>query len=307
MRFWLPQATTSAAEVDYLILALLLTSCAILALVFGLILLYMIKYRAGSDIDRGVLAEKTWRLEAAWTVATLLIFFGLFVWGADLYVRLFQPPSDALKIYVIGKQWMWKIEHQGGQRETLGNFLVSLMLGARDLAFPRLNLLSWYLFVAAGLVVLYALFVGGVDTGWTFYTPLASTYSRSHVVAAVAGVFIAGFSSIAPGLNFIVTIHRLRAPGMTRYKMPVFLWSLYATSVLFVLATPVLAMTLLLLSFERIFHIGVFDPALGGDPLLFQHLFWFYSHPAVYIMVLPSLGVISEIVPALLEQAAIRL
>jgi cytochrome c oxidase subunit II len=117
MRFWLPQATTSAAEVDYLILALLLTSCAILALVFGLILLYMIKYRAGSDIDRGVLADKTWRLEAAWTVATLLIFFGLFVWGADLYVRLFQPPSDALKIYVIGKQWMWKIEHQGGQRE----------------------------------------------------------------------------------------------------------------------------------------------------------------------------------------------
>jgi cytochrome c oxidase subunit 2 len=117
MKFWLAQATTSAAEVDYLILALLLTSCAILALVFGLILLYMIKYRAGSDIDRGVLAEKTWRLETAWTVATLLIFFGLFVWGADLYVRLFQPPSDALKIYVIGKQWMWKIEHQGGQRE----------------------------------------------------------------------------------------------------------------------------------------------------------------------------------------------
>jgi cytochrome c oxidase subunit 2 len=117
MRFWLPQATTSAAEVDYLILALLLTSCAILALVFGLILLYMIKYRAGSDIDRGVLPEKTWRLETAWTVATLLIFFGLFVWGADLYVRLFQPPSDALKIYVIGKQWMWKIEHQGRQRE----------------------------------------------------------------------------------------------------------------------------------------------------------------------------------------------
>jgi cytochrome c oxidase subunit I len=180
---------------------------------------------------------------------------------------------------------------------TLGNFLVPLMLGARDLAFPRLNLLSWYLFVAAGLVVLYALFVGGVDTGWTFYTPLASTYSRSHVVAAVAGVFIAGFSSIATGLNFIVTIHRLRAPGMTWYKLPVFLWSLYATSVLFVLATPVLAMTLLLLSFERIFHIGVFDPALGGDPLLFQHLFW-YSHPAVYIMILPGLGVISEIVPA---------
>ena len=148
------------------------------------------------------------------------------------------------------------------------------------------------------MVVLYALFVGGVDTGWTFYTPLSTAYSKGHVVAAVVAIFIAGFSSIATGLNFIVTIHRLRAPGMTWYKMPVFLWSLYATSVILVLATPVLAMTLLLLAFERIFHIGVFDPALGGDPLLFQHLFWFYSHPAVYIMILPGIGVISEIVPA---------
>lgn len=181
---------------------------------------------------------------------------------------------------------------------TLGNFLVPLMIGARDLAFPRLNLLSWYLFVIAGAVVLYALFAGGVDTGWTFYTPLSSNYSKGHLVAAVTGVFIAGFSSIATGLNFIVTIHRLRAPGLTWYRMPVFLWSLYATSVIFVLATPVLAMTLLLLAFERTFHIGAFDPAQGGDPLLFQHLFWFYSHPAVYIMILPGLGVISEIIPA---------
>jgi cytochrome c oxidase subunit 1 len=156
---------------------------------------------------------------------------------------------------------------------TLGNFLVPLMTGARDLAFPRLNLLSWYLFVLAGMVALYALFVGGVDTGWTFYTPLTSAYSKGHVVATAAAIIIAGFSSIATGLNFIVSIHRLRAPGMTWYKMPVFLWSLYATSVILVLATPVLAMTLLLLAFERIFHIGVFDPAVGGDPLLFQHLF----------------------------------
>ena len=148
---------------------------------------------------------------------------------------------------------------------------------------------------------------GGVDTGWTFYTPLSTSYSKGHVVAAVAGVFIAGFSSIATGLNFIVTIHRLRAPGMTWYRMPVFLWSLYATSVILVLATPVLAMTLLLLSFERIFGIGVFDPALGGDPLLFQHLFWFYSHPAVYIMILPGFGVISEIIPAFSSQTALRL
>jgi cytochrome c oxidase subunit I len=180
---------------------------------------------------------------------------------------------------------------------TLGNFVIPLMVGARDLAFPKLNLLSWYLFIAAGAVLLYALFVGGLDTGWTFYTPLSSAYSRGHVVAAAAAIFISGFSSIATGLNFMVTIHRLRAPGMTWYKMPVFLWSLYATSVILVLATPVLAMTLLLLAVERAFHIGVFDPALGGDPLLFQHMFWFYSHPAVYIMILPGFGVISEIIP----------
>ena len=181
---------------------------------------------------------------------------------------------------------------------TLGNFLVPLMFGARDLAFPKLNLISWYLYILAGAAALYSLIAGGVDTGWTFYTPLTTAYSKGHVVATVVAIFIAGFSSIATGLNFIISIHTLRAPGMTWYKMPVFLWSLYATSVILVLATPVLAMTLLLLAFERIFHIGVFDPAIGGDPLLFQHLFWFYSHPAVYVMILPGFGVISEIVPA---------
>jgi cytochrome c oxidase subunit 1 len=181
---------------------------------------------------------------------------------------------------------------------TLGNFLVPLMLGARDLAFPKLNLISWYLYILAGAAALYSLIAGGVDTGSTFYTPLTTAYSKGHVVATIVAIFIAGFSSIATGLNFIISIHTLRAPGMTWYKMPVFLWSLYATSVILVLATPVLAMTLLLLAFERIFHIGVFDPAIGGDPLLFQHLFWFYSHPAVYVMILPGFGVISEIVPA---------
>ena len=180
---------------------------------------------------------------------------------------------------------------------TLGNFLIPLMLGARDLAFPRLNLFSWYLFIAGGAVTLWALFVGGLDTGWTLYTPLSTAYSKSHVVLAAVGIFISGFSSIATGLNFIVTIHRLRAPGLSWYRMPVFLWSLYSLSVLLVLATPVLAITLLLLTAERLFHIGVFDPAIGGDPLLFQHLFWFYSHPAVYMMILPGFGVVSEIIP----------
>lgn len=179
---------------------------------------------------------------------------------------------------------------------TLGNFLVPLMLGARDLAFPRLNLLSWYLFVMAGMLVVYGLFRGGLETGWTFYTPLSTDYTQGHVLPVVAGVFLSGFSSIATGVNFIISIHQLRAPGMTWYRLPLMLWALYATSVIFVLATPVLSITLVLLAFEHFFHVGVFDPALGGDPLLFQHLFWFYSHPAVYIMILPGMGVISEVV-----------
>jgi len=181
---------------------------------------------------------------------------------------------------------------------TLGNFVVPLMIGARDLAFPRLNLMSWYLFMTGGLITLWALFWGGLDVGWTFYTPLTTRYSSGHIVLAVVGIFISGFSSIATGINFIVTIHRLRAPGMTWYKMPVFLWSLYATSVIYVLGTPVLAITLVLLAFERLFQVGIFDGALGGDPLLFQHLFWFYSHPAVYIMILPGFGVVSEVICA---------
>lgn len=180
---------------------------------------------------------------------------------------------------------------------VLGNFVLPLMLGARDLAFPKINLTSWYLFIIGGALELYALFVGGADTGWTFYPPLSSNYAQGHVLPAVLGVFVSGFSSILTGLNFIVTTHRLRAPGLTWYRLPVFVWSLYATSVLYVLATPVLAITLLLLAFERVFHVGVFDPRLGGDVLLFQHMFWFYSHPAVYIMILPGLGVISELIP----------
>jgi cytochrome c oxidase subunit I len=180
---------------------------------------------------------------------------------------------------------------------VFGNFLVPMMIGARDLAFPRLNLLSWYIYMTGGLFTMYSVIHGGVDTGWTFYTPYSSTYANSQVVPVAAGVFITGFSSILTGLNFIVTIHRMRAPGMTWFRMPLFLWSIYATSIIMVLGTPVLAITLFLLGVERIFHVGIFTPALGGDPLLFQHLFWFYSHPAVYIMILPAMGVISEIIP----------
>ena len=180
---------------------------------------------------------------------------------------------------------------------VLGNFLVPLMVGARDLAFPRLNLLSWYIYMLGGMFTLYALLAGGVDTGWTFYAPYSSTYSNTYVMATAVGIFITGFSSILTGLNFIVTIHKMRAPGLTWYRLPLFIWSIYATSLIMVLGTPVLAITLLLVGTERMLGIGIFDPRLGGDPILFQHLFWFYSHPAVYIMILPSMGVVSEIIP----------
>ena len=180
---------------------------------------------------------------------------------------------------------------------VLGNFLIPMMIGAKDLAFPRINLLSWYLFIVGGGLMLYTMLTGGVDTGWTFYVPLSTAYLGTHVVLAAVSIFIAGFSSILTGLNFIVTIHRLRAPGMTWGRLPLFLWSNYATAIIQVLGTPVLAITLALVGLERMFHLGVFNPQLGGDPLLFQHLFWFYSHPAVYIMILPGMGVVSEIIP----------
>lgn len=180
---------------------------------------------------------------------------------------------------------------------VLGNFLIPMMIGARDVAFPRLNLASWYIFTLGALFTVTAAAVGGVDTGWTFYTPYSTTYSMTNVVLTVIGIFVVGFSSILTGLNFMVTIHKMRAPGLTWFRLPLFIWSLYASSVIFVLGTPVLAISLVLVAVERLFRIGIFDPALGGDPLLFQHLFWFYSHPAVYVMILPGMGVVSELIP----------
>ncbi len=181
---------------------------------------------------------------------------------------------------------------------VLGNFFIPMMVGARDVAFPKLNLLSWYVYMGGAFFLIFALVTGGIDTGWTFYTPLSSTYSITRVVPTAVGILIVGFSSILTGLNFIVTIHRMRAPGLKWFRMQLFLWSLYATSLIQVLATPVLAITLLLVAIERTLRVGIFDPALGGDPLLFQHMFWFYSHPAVYIMILPGMGVVSELISA---------
>jgi cytochrome c oxidase subunit I len=178
---------------------------------------------------------------------------------------------------------------------ALGNFVLPLMIGAKDVAFPRMNLFSWYLWVGGAVFFLAALFIGGLDTGWTFYTPY-STQTNPVVVAATLGAFILGFSSIFTGLNFIVTINTMRPPGMTWFKMPLFLWALYSTAIIQLLATPVLGITVLLLTAEKVLGIGVFDPELGGDPVLFQHFFWFYSHPAVYIMILPAMGIISEVI-----------
>jgi cytochrome c oxidase subunit 1 len=181
---------------------------------------------------------------------------------------------------------------------TLGNFLIPIMCGTKDLAFPRINLLSWYLYVLGGILALAVVAMGGVDTGWTFYTPYSTTSSMTNVSLAVSGAFVAGFSSILTGFNFIVTVHRMRAPGLTWFRLPLFVWAMYATSLVMILGTPVVAITLVLVIAERTLHLGIFDPRTGGDPVLFQHLFWFYSHPAVYIMILPGMGVMSELVAA---------
>jgi cytochrome c oxidase subunit 1 len=242
------------------------------------------------------------RIAILYTISITMFFFVGGVAASLIRLNLVTPTGDFVSAETYNKLftmhgvimvWFFLIP---SIPSTLGNFLVPLMIGARDMAFPRLNLASWYLYIGGGLYTVGALIAGGVDTGWTFYTPYSTMFSNTHVIAAAAGVFIVGFSSILTGINFIVTIHKMRAPGMTWFRLPLFIWSMYATAIIFVLATPVLAMTLFLLAIERFAGVGVFDPALGGDPLLFQHLFWFYSHPAVYVMILPAMGVASEII-----------
>ncbi|WP_347331439.1 cytochrome c oxidase subunit I [Marinimicrobium locisalis] len=224
-------------------------------------------------------------------IAALLIRLELLTGPGDLFNS--DTYNELFSLHGIVMVWFFLIPSIPA---TLGNFLVPLMIGARDLAFPRLNLLSWYIYTLGGIFTLGAVVAGGVDTGWTFYTPFSSLFSNTAVIAAVTGVFIVGFSSILTGLNFVVTTHTMRARGLTWFRLPLFMWANYATSLIMILATPVLSVTLLLIALERGLGIGIFDPSLGGDPLLFQHLFWFYSHPAVYIMILPAMGVVSEIV-----------
>jgi cytochrome c oxidase subunit 1 len=221
----------------------------------------------------------------AMLVRTELAAPGRTIMGPDTYNKMFTL-HGAVMIFLFLIP---------GIPAALGNFVLPLMLGAKDVAFPRLNLASFYLWWIGAIFFFVVLASGGLDTGWTFYTPY-STQTSTWVVPAVAGAFVLGFSSIFTGLNFIVTIHSLRPQGMTWFKMPLFLWGLYATAIIQVLATPVLGITLALLGIERIAGLGIFDPDLGGDPILFQHFFWFYSHPAVYIMILPGMGIISEVI-----------
>ncbi len=243
------------------------------------------------------------RIAWLYLISVTFFFFVGAVFAALLRLQLLSPQGDLVqaetynKLFTMHGIMMIFFFLIPSIPAVLGNFLIPMMIGARDLAFPRLNLASWYIYIIGGLFTLTAAATGGVDTGWTFYVPYSSIYSNTNVALTVIGIFITGFSSILTGLNFVVTIHKMRAPGMTWFRLPLFVWSHYATSIIFILGTPVLAISLALVALERLLHLGIFNPSLGGDPLLFQHLFWFYSHPAVYIMILPAMGVISELIP----------
>lgn len=234
----------------------------------------------------------------------LTLFAGAVVLGVLMRLEMLTPGETIMKpqtynsLFTLHGVIMIFLFIIPGVPAVFGNFFMPIQIGAKDVAFPRINLLSWYLYIIGGLLAITSLFTGGgaADTGWTFYVPY-SLRSAQNVSISVFAVFVLGFSSILTGLNFLTTIHRLRAPGMTFFRMPLFVWGIYATAWIQVLATPIIGITMFLVFLERAFGIGVFDPALGGDPILYQHLFWIYSHPAVYIMILPALGVVSEILP----------
>jgi cytochrome c oxidase subunit 1 len=256
----------------------------------------------GSTVASWLLTRDHKRIAILYLISITLFFMVGGVFAATIRLELLTPHSDLLdpatynRVFTAHGIIMIFLFLIPSIPATLGNFLIPIMIGAKDLAFPRINLLSWYLYIIGACFALYALMQGGVDTGWTFYAPYSTTFSNGYVIATGLGAFIVGFSSITTGLNFIVTIHTMRAPGMTWFKMPLFVWAHYATSLIMMLGTPVIAITLLLMILERFARIGIFDPAIGGDPILFQHLFWFYSHPAVYIMILPGMGVVSELI-----------
>ena len=256
----------------------------------------------GSTLKSWLLTTDHKRIAILFAVGITIFFFIGGIAISIVRLELVTPAGDLVSddtynklftIHGIVMVWFFLVPSIPA---TFGNFLLPIMIGAKDLAFPRLNLLSWYLYIAGAVFTVLTLIGGGVDTGWTFYTPYSTMFSNTAVLTAAAGVIVVGFSSVLTGVNFIATTHMLRAPGMTWFRLPLFVWGICATSLVMVLATPVLAMTLLLVIAERWLNLPIFDASRGGDPLLFQHLFWFYSHPAVYIMVLPAMGVVSEII-----------
>ncbi|MEZ5345723.1 MAG: cbb3-type cytochrome c oxidase subunit I [Pyrinomonadaceae bacterium] len=256
----------------------------------------------GWSLKSWLLTKDHKRIAIMYLISVSAFFFIGGIYAATIRLELLTPASDLLESGTYNKVFT---QHGiimvfffliPSIPAILGNFLIPLMIGAKDLAFPRINLLSLYIYWIGGALTLFALLQGGVDTGWTFYAPYSTTFSNSYVLLVGIGIFINGFSSILTGLNFIVTTHTMRAPGMTWFRLPLFVWAHYATSLVMILGTPVVAITLLLVAIERFAGVGIFDPAIGGDPILFQHLFWFYSHPAVYIMILPGMGVISELI-----------
>ncbi|MEZ5422303.1 MAG: cbb3-type cytochrome c oxidase subunit I [Pyrinomonadaceae bacterium] len=256
----------------------------------------------GSTLKSWLLTKDHKRIAIMYLISVSAFFLMGGLYAAAIRLELLTPASDLFETGTYNKVFT---QHGilmvfffliPSIPAVLGNFLIPIMIGAKDLALPRINLLSLYVYWVGGAITLWALMQGGVDTGWTFYTPYSTTFSNTYVLAVGVGIFINGFSSILTGVNFLVTIHTMRAPGMTWFRLPLFVWSHYAVSLIFVLGTPVVAITLLLVAIERVAHVGIFDPALGGDPILFQHMFWFYSHPAVYIMVLPGMGIVSELI-----------
>ena len=244
------------------------------------------------------------RIGLMYLYTIVVFFFVAAILGVLMRIEKLSPGPDIMDaqtyngVFTLHGVIMIFIVVIPGIAAVFGNFFLPIMIGAKDVSFPKLNLFSWYIYIIGAILGVLSQFAGDgpPDTGWTFYVPYSSE-SSTNVVFALSAAFILGFSSILTGLNFIVTIHRLRAPGMTWFKMPLFPWSLYATAWIQILATPIVGITLLMVIAERVLNIGFFDPALGGDPLLFQHLFWIYSHPAVYVMILPAMGVVTEIFP----------
>jgi cytochrome c oxidase subunit 1 len=264
--------------------------------------------KAGHGVRSWLLTLDHKRIGLMYLVSVIIAFFLGGVFALLVRLELLSPgrtimgPDTYNRMFTLHGAVMVFLFIIPSIPAAFGNFFLPIMLGAKDVAFPRLNLMSFYIYVLGAVLALYSIITGAVDTGWTFYTPY-STQTATSVVSMTFAVFILGFSSILTGLNFIVTTHKLRAPGIHWKRLPLFVWGMYATAIIQVLATPVLAITVLLLMFERIFGLGIFDPHLGGDPVLFQHFFWFYSHPAVYIMIVPGMAVVSELIATFSRRA----